>query len=106
MLTGKGPKHLPALKQQCMIHTGGRAGDDTAQCSLHLLAMIWLPGLLFLISGTFPRLMGVHKWIYFLAATGMRAVGVEEEKAQEKKTELMVPILKSLLSSQRDKIHT
>ena len=105
MLTGKGPKHLPALKQQARsIHTGGRAGDTQHSVHSTYLAMDWLPDLLFLISGTFPRLMGVHKWIYSGSHSNESCGRGGREGSRE--TELMVPILKSLLSSQRDKIHT
>lgn len=51
--------------------------------------------LLFPISSTFPRLMGVHKWIYS-GSHSNKCMGEEEEKAQEE-TELTVPILKRLI---------
>ena len=101
MLTGKGPKHLPALKQQARsIRTGGRGRRHAGSVHSTYLAMDWLPDLLFLISSAFPRLTGIHKWIYSGSHSNKRYGRGGRESAREQNSRF--PSSKSLLSSQRD----
>ena len=96
MLTGKGPKHLPALQQQARsIRTGGRGRRHAGSVHSTYLAMDWLSDLLFLISSTFPRLTGVHKWIYSGSHSNKRYGRGGREGSRG--TELTVPILKKLI---------